>query len=530
MCLLALVVASVYYYGYRALCVVAISVVTCYATDVLCIFLRKQKYVFKNPSPIILGIVFALLMPASISYYTLITACVLMIVIGKQVFGGIDNQIFQPVAVGYAIASICWSASVLMYTKPMPLSQLPITQEVTQTQYHSLTYALNQGSIPFVSQIDILLGRFEGPMGTTHIAILAMCALVLMCRKIIPWQTVLTALAVIVGGGYLFPNAFRMTTTQSILFDVISGAGLFILLFVACDRALLPKNATGKTLYGILIGLLTIVFRKYALVEQGMIYAVIIANVLASTLDSLHPHFIALFKSMKTWPKKFVMLIIFIFKSFARLLVFVVKKLFALIKKMTIKKALEKSNDEETKEIESNEQADEVLESSQNETTNPQKEEVIEETAQPIEEEPEQTELFEVEKPKPKRKRSANKKSKQPKVAEVQEKNYDEIQQLEFEDQEIKDQNTEPKVDIKQKIVVETTQDTSEEVSEIKLKQNSTHKKSKENVDGNNEGSKEIQVILKDTPLPKKRNRKKQNQQTKEEKILVATTSSEEDK
>ena len=79
-CLFALVFMSVYYYGFRALIVTTISAATCYATDIFCIYLRKEKFEFGDTSAIITGIIFALLMPASNSYGMLIISSIIMII------------------------------------------------------------------------------------------------------------------------------------------------------------------------------------------------------------------------------------------------------------------------------------------------------------------------------------------------------------------------------------------------------------------------------------------------------------------
>lgn len=332
LCLTALLVTSVYYYGYRALVVTSMSIITCYVTDLLCIFLRKQKYVFKNISPIIIGFTLSMLMPASVTYSVLVATCVITIVIGKQVFGGIDNPIFAPVAVGYAISSICWKAGMLLYTVPEPLSKLPFASHIANIDTHSLTYFINQGTIPFVSRYEIFLGRFAGPMGATHLAILAVCAVVLMLRKIIPWQTVLTTIATLVVGALAIPTNNIASNFDLILFELATGASLFILIFIACDINLVPKTPTGKVLYGLFIGLFTIVFRKYALVEQGMIFAVIIADVLIDVFDSAHKVTLAIAKQIKTWPRKVSVFIahvsVFTAKQIARLFKFVWNKIF----------------------------------------------------------------------------------------------------------------------------------------------------------------------------------------------------------
>ena len=286
-CLLALLFMSVFYYGYRALVVAVISVVTCYAVDMFCIYLRKGKFEFKDYSAIITGLIFALMMPASVSYGMLIIACAIMIFIGKQVFGGKENYIFQPVAVGYALVTLCWKESFLLFTNPEPLSQLSLASSIPEAQYHSLTYFLNLGNLPSLYNFDILLGTYAGPMGTTHLILLLVCAACLVFRRSASGLTILSCLGTLAAGAILFPMVPDMLVMYSIVFELMSGMTLFVLLFVVCDKKLSPKTGMGKFLYGILVALLTLVFRRYSMLEQSIVFAVIISNVLTSTMDAL---------------------------------------------------------------------------------------------------------------------------------------------------------------------------------------------------------------------------------------------------
>ena len=156
---------SVFYYGIRALLIVFIAVLTCYITDVICIYLKKGEYEFKDYSSVIIGLTYALLMPATVPVGILIAGCIITIVIGKQAFGGKDNLIFQPVAVGYSISAFCWKEALLLFPKPVAFTNFSYISQSLTSQSHSLSYYIDNASIPALSEFDILLGSFAGPMG-----------------------------------------------------------------------------------------------------------------------------------------------------------------------------------------------------------------------------------------------------------------------------------------------------------------------------------------------------------------------------
>ncbi len=353
-CLLALVVMSVFYYGYRVLIVTSLSVVVCYATDFLCSYLRNKKYVFNDYTSITGGFILALLMPASIPYGVIIIAAVVVTVIGKQAFGGNDNLIFNPVAVGYALVTLCWSKVMLMFPSPVPLGQLSLASQISETQSHSLTYFLNMGNIPFFYRLDILLGRFEGPMGTSHIIILFVCLFCFVLRKSASIFTVVSSLITLVVGAGLFPLAYNISLKAAIIFEIISCSTIYVLLLLLCDHRIIPKTRTGQSLYGILFAIMTLFLRRYIGLELSAIFAVLFSNVLVSTMDNLGILLIKLLKSIKKLIPQIGKLLLFIVISIGKLF----KKLFIkMVRKTTqsnsedINKADNKADEESVEDV-----------------------------------------------------------------------------------------------------------------------------------------------------------------------------------
>lgn len=284
-CLVPLVVMSVYYYGFRALLVSLISMLVCYATDMISIYARKQRFEFEDISSIHTGLILALLLPATISYSKVSIAAVFTIILGKQIFGGNENIIFQPVTVGYALVTLCWRDEFLMFPKPQVANALAWGDVSNVERIHSLTYHFDSGVIPQMDQFDVLMGKFSGPMGTTHIIIIAICALCLFFRRKASFTTFFCTCIVLVGTSVLIPKIDNLSFIYTIAYEMITGASLYILLFIASDSRIAPITFVGKALYGFAIGGFTVVFRRYAMVEQGMIFAVILAGLMVPTFD-----------------------------------------------------------------------------------------------------------------------------------------------------------------------------------------------------------------------------------------------------
>lgn len=279
---LALVFMSFYYYGPRALVLTLISVLSAYIIDMICVKLRGEKYDFTDFSAPLSGVLMALMMPASVPYYIVVLSNVLAITLGKQFFGGRGKNVFNPTVVGFILASMCWSGDILSY--PKPEETLPVASEISVPLSSSLTYVLGYASKPSVSVVDIFIGKFTGPMGATHVVIILVCAIILICRRSASFLTFFGGTGTIAVLAYFF-EFFGSNAVTAVFYELVSGTVLFSMLFFACDYYTIPKSKSSRLLYGIIIGILTIIIQVVGNVENAILYALIIAAPVGIVLD-----------------------------------------------------------------------------------------------------------------------------------------------------------------------------------------------------------------------------------------------------
>jgi len=279
---LALVFMSCYYYGLRAFILTLISVISAYITDIICVKLRGEKYDFTDFSVPLSGVLMALMMPASVSYHIIVLSNILAITLGKQFFGGKGKNIFNPTVVGFVLSSICWGNEILFY--PKPEETLSLASELSISLSPSLTRILGYASNPSVSNVDIFIGKFTGPMGATHIVIILVCAIVLICRRSASFLTFFSGIGTMAVLAYFF-RFFGSDAFTAVFYQLASGTVLFSMLFFACDYYVLPKSKSSRLLYGIIIGGLTILIQAIGKVENSILYALIIAAPIGIVLD-----------------------------------------------------------------------------------------------------------------------------------------------------------------------------------------------------------------------------------------------------
>ncbi len=280
--LVPLYIMAYLYYGIRALYLGVWGILVAVAADCAGVLLRREKLNVRDLSSVVTGMMVPLLLPASISYTTVAVAVLFGILVAKQPFGGVGQNIFNPTAAGIAFVTLSWPNQVLRY--PTPLAELELFGDVTAQLSESPAYALKMGGVPIIDPIDMLLGNFKGPMGATYILVIAACLLYLLVRRTVRWNVAIPFLGVVAVMALLFPRA-NLTWAESIAYEMFSGSLFFGAVFLINDPVTSPKHRQAQILYGVLAGVLTMLYRYFGGLEQGVVFAILIVNALSATLD-----------------------------------------------------------------------------------------------------------------------------------------------------------------------------------------------------------------------------------------------------
>lgn len=283
-----LVVMSVYYYGLRALIVTAISGFACYLLDMACMFLVERRVEPLDLSGLVTGITMAMLMPASIPYYVPVVGAFVAIVVAKWPFGGFGKNPFNPAAVGIAFLSITFSKQMFFY--PLPFANLGLESEVSTTLVESTSAMLKLEGIPNFGKMEMILGKFPGPMGVTNILVVGTCLLLLLALGSVSWHVPVTMLATMGAYAFLFPRVMS-SRIGSAFYELVSGGIVFVAVFIAGDTVTAPKTKPAKIIYAFLAGLVTMLFSRYGAFEVGACFAIVVLNSICPLLDRACTYF-----------------------------------------------------------------------------------------------------------------------------------------------------------------------------------------------------------------------------------------------
>lgn len=279
-----LLVMACYFYGFRPLVVSFYTVLACKLADVFGNLISGRGAMLTDLSPVVTGLLIAMLLPASVPYYICVIAGLFAILVVKQPFGGTGQNLFNPAAAGFAFVAICWPQQIFRY--PQPLERLELTSQVSARLMEGSAYTLKLGGIPSIEWEELVLGNYAGPMGATHILLMVTCLIFLLGRKTVDWRLPVSFLATAACFAFFFAR-IPTSPLNSLCFELFSGSVMFCSVYMVSDPVTAPKTGVGRVVYGACAGIGTMLFRYYGGFEQGGMFALLLLNAFSYTIDRM---------------------------------------------------------------------------------------------------------------------------------------------------------------------------------------------------------------------------------------------------
>lgn len=266
--LIPAVACSLYYFGVGALVVLVTAIAGCIATEYLIQrFLIKGKSTIGNLSAVVTGVLLALNLPSNLPVFIVLLGSIFAIGIVKMAFGGIGNNIFNPAIAGRVFLLLSFPAQ--MTTWPLPIANRWQYFDV-QTGATVLS-AMKEGvDTAQISPLDAILGNMGGSMGEVSAIALLIGGIYLLARKIISWHIPVAIIATVA--------IFYLLCGDNPTMPLLSGGLLLGAIFMATDYATSPMSHKGMIIYGIMIGAITVVIRKWGAYPEGISFAILLMN------------------------------------------------------------------------------------------------------------------------------------------------------------------------------------------------------------------------------------------------------------
>ena len=257
-------------FGMRALAVLVVSVITCVVSEYLFEHFMHRPITVGDLSAVVTGLLLGMNMPHTIPLWIVMLGSVFAIIVVKQLFGGLGQNFMNPALAARCFLLISFAGRMTSFTYDGVTGATPLA-------------LLKSGES--VNVLSMFLGTTAGVIGETSTVAILVAALYLIIRKVITPLIPMVYLAVFSVFILLFGgHGFDMTYLAAEL----CGGGLMLgAFFMATDYVTSPVNTVGRIVYGIILGILTGLFRIFGNSAEGVSYAIIFSNILVPLIEKL---------------------------------------------------------------------------------------------------------------------------------------------------------------------------------------------------------------------------------------------------
>jgi len=269
--------AGVYFFGLRAAVLIAVTVISCVGFEYLMRKVMKRNNTVGDLSAAVTGLLLALNVPPTLPLWMAVVGSFFAIVVVKQLFGGIGQNFVNPALAARAFLIISYGTRMTSWTPPLAKAA-----EIDAATFATPLGALKEGG-QLPNLLDMFLGNIGGSMGETSALALIIGGMYLLIRGVISWHIPVVyigtagLLAWILGPNGLF--------TGDPLFHILAGGLMIGAIFMATDYTTSPMTTRGMVIYAAGCGILTILFRLYTNMPEGVSYAILLMNVAVPLID-----------------------------------------------------------------------------------------------------------------------------------------------------------------------------------------------------------------------------------------------------
>lgn len=273
--LIPVTLVSILYFGLKALFLILVSVISALVIEGVFMALRQKSLkaaaIVRDGSAAVTGLLVALVMPPTAPLWLVVIANGVAILMAKQAFGGLGNNIFNPALVARAFVFMAWPAIMTRWSLPLGLD--------------NWLADLTSGATPLgnatAGHLEMFLGNIGGSLGETSTLAIILGGLYLLLKGHIDWR---------IPGGYLgaaalfafFAKGFSLEQAG---FQLLAGGLFFGAVFMATDMVTSPTTRLGRLIFGIGCGLITMFVRLYASAPEGVTYAILVMNALVPLIE-----------------------------------------------------------------------------------------------------------------------------------------------------------------------------------------------------------------------------------------------------
>lgn len=274
---------GIYQYGIPAAGVLSLSISAAILWELGFNKISKRPISIADGNAALIGMLFGMLMPATTPWWVILTGTAIAIIIGKQIYGGIGGNPFNPVVIAVAIMLLSWP-------KYFDFDTMLVHYDLGFAAAWPLAAAKYFGpsAVEFFKTSDLLMGKQIGGIGSTFGFGLLAGGVYLILRGFTRWEIVVSFLAGVFITALLF-NLSDPSRFASPLFHIATGYTLLGAFFLAPEDSSSPVNFIPMLIYGAGAGFLTVLIRNIGMFVDGVILGILIMNMINPLIDKIRP-------------------------------------------------------------------------------------------------------------------------------------------------------------------------------------------------------------------------------------------------
>lgn len=265
--LIPALIGAVYFFGTAAVTVILTCVISAMLSEALAQKIMHREVTVSDGSAAVTGLLLAFCLPATLPWWIAAIGSAVAIIIGKQFFGGLGCNIFNPALIGRAFLVASWPVAMTAWVAPLD-------GVTTATPLGILKEGLG-AELPSLGQL--FMGNVAGSLGETSALALIVGGIYLLYKGHIDWRIPFSYLGTV----------FILTAVIGAdpLFHLLSGGLMLGAIFMATDWVTSPITKKGRIIFGVGCGLLTVLIRTMGGYPEGVCYSILLMNLVTPLID-----------------------------------------------------------------------------------------------------------------------------------------------------------------------------------------------------------------------------------------------------
>lgn len=255
MALIPAALAAVYFFKFQAFAIILVSILGAVVTEYIFLKVRGKAITIKDGSAVITGLLLALTLPPSVPLWLVLIGSVVAIGLGKQVFGGLGYNPFNPALVGRAF---------LVAAYPVLMTTWTLDGETTATPLNLI------GKGVATDYWNLFIGNIGGSLGETSALALLLGAAYLIYKGYINWRIPVGMVGTVVAMAFVFG--------KDPIFHFLAGGLILGAFYMATDMVTSPITKKGRWIFGIGAGLVVVIIRFWGGYPEGVLFSILLMN------------------------------------------------------------------------------------------------------------------------------------------------------------------------------------------------------------------------------------------------------------